>query len=130
MGQSAIAAHRQVHLGELDRSCSAAPIAAATASQAKQLSLMILHRIVSDNRSFILQRPILVRLDFRAGWWTHEYAPWGIAGCGETENASLEEFCIYFACTWDGLVHESDANLTVDAQNLKDLLRRQVTLVE
>ncbi len=55
--------------------------------------------------------------------WTCELASLRIMGYGESQDQAVEDFFEDFFATYDGLVHEDDASLTVDARLAKRALR-------
>lgn len=87
-------------------------------------------RVVYGDRIFRLTTPIHVNVDFRDGLWIHECEPLGILAYGESRGKSLNAFRMDFAACWDLVAEEDDANLTVDARELKQKFRELVQEVQ
>jgi len=91
---------------------------------------ILLTRVIHGNRRFNLKERISVEVDFREGLWVHEYEPLGMHGFGTSRAESLMAFRTDFAACWDEIACEADKNLTPDARDLKEKLRKIVDKVE
>ena len=87
-------------------------------------------RIDYGNRRFLLQEQIQIQQDFRDGVWVYEFEPLKVLGYGLSRHEALVTFRKDFAVCWDDIVQEEDANLTLDAQELKQKLKQLVKEVQ
>jgi len=72
---------------------------------------------------FTLTEPIRIQETYERGTWMRRYDHLGILAYGRSREEAIAAFCEEFACCWEEIAREEDANLTSDAQELKGKLR-------
>jgi hypothetical protein len=82
--------------------------------------------LACSNWQFTLAKPICILETYERGTWTRRYDPLGILAYGRSREEAIAAFCEEFACCWEEIALEEDANLTSDAQELKGKLRSTV----
>ena len=99
---------------------------------ARSVQLLPLYwtKIIYGNHQYKLRERVTINVDFRDGLWIHECESLGIMGYGPSRSESLNAFRMEFASCWDYVAQEDDANLTLDAQDLKKRLLALVELPE
>lgn len=90
------------------------------------ISPVLIESISSCGKSFKFKRPICVAVDHESGYWVHEYQPLKIYAYGETLSESRRAFDQDFAACWDGIANEPDEKLTLDAREMKNVMRELV----
>ena len=100
--------------------------------EARPADMAPLHwrHVVHGRRLFCLRSPIQISVGLRDGLSIHECASLGVIAYGASPAESLEAFRADFAACWDSIAQEDDANLTLDAQQLKRTLLALVDCVE
>lgn len=83
-----------------------------------------------NNTSFILKKSTTRSLKHQNGLWMYECPRYGLHTFSENKQESLQQLNEEFAFLYDGLIHETDDNLTQDAIELRDLLKLDVLKVE
>jgi len=86
-------------------------------------TLVLLDEIWSSDRVLKLRNPVQADMYWADELWTCELASLRIMGYGESKEQAVKDFCEDFFVTYDGLVHEDDSSLTVDARLAKRALR-------
>ena len=92
----------------------------------ESITPVYIESISSCGRSFKFNRPICVVVDHESGYWIHEYHALEIYSYGETCAESRRMFDEDFVACWDGIADEPDEKLTLDARELKKVLRELV----
>lgn len=82
--------------------------------------------LACSNWKFTLAKPICIQEAYERGTWIRRYDPLGILAYGRSREEVIAAFCEEFACCWEEIAREEDANLTSDAQDLKHRLRDTV----
>ena len=86
--------------------------------------------IQSGSRRFMLRhelRPVLTR---EGSLWSCELDELRLMGYGYARREAIQTFMDDFAATYDGLIHERDSDLTLDAKELRDGIAGLVAAVE
>ncbi len=78
------------------------------------------------NRKFRLQHATLCVVTVEDGIWTHEIPQLKLSGYGPSERESRNALSMALAASWDDIAAEDDSALTLDAQQLKALLRSTI----
>lgn len=68
---------------------------------------------------FKMTKPICVQESYDDGIWVRRFDPLGILAYGQSRDEVADAFCDEFACCWEEIAREDDANLTEDARELK-----------
>jgi hypothetical protein len=114
----------------LDEPSEVRPIEGVLDVRSVRLEPLLGDEIIHGNRSFVLHKPIQIRIDCQDGIWIHEYEPLGILSYAPSRAESLDAFRMDFAACWDLVAQESDEKLTADARELKRKLLNLVKKVE
>jgi hypothetical protein len=94
-----------------------------TTGMAPAPSLVLLDEIWSSDRVLKLRKTVQADMYWADELWTCELTSLRIMGYGESQDQAVEDFCEDFFATYDGLVHENDCSLTVDARLAKRALQ-------
>ena len=86
-------------------------------------------QILWQGRVFHLSKPIDLTIEREGAYYVIGYQPLGITGYGHSEREALESFADDFSFTWDTYGMARDGDLTQDARDLKQNLRRLVARV-
>jgi hypothetical protein len=86
-------------------------------------TLVLLDEIWSADRVLKLREAVQADMYWADGLWTCELTSLRIMGYGESQDQAVEDFFEDFFATYDGLVHENDSSLTVDARLAKRALQ-------
>jgi hypothetical protein len=86
-------------------------------------TLVLLDEIWSPDRVLKLREAVQADMYWADELWTCELASLRIMGYGESQDQAVKDFCEDFFVTYDGLVHEDDSSLTVDARLAKRALQ-------
>ena len=95
-----------------------------------QLTPLYWSRVIYNNRSFILTKPMQLLVNFLDGIWVHEHQQLGIIAYGKSRAESLNAFRMEFAALWDDYALEEDDLLSDDAKALKKAMSNFVKDVE
>jgi len=71
---------------------------------------------------FRMAKPISVQESYDEGVWIRRLDSLGILAYGRSRDEVTKAFCEEFACCWEEIAREDDANLTADAQELKSTI--------
>ena len=78
--------------------------------------------LAHENRRFIFNRQIAVRVIREEGGWTYESDEIELMGFGHSRGEAESSFCFGFVAQWDDLACEEDEKLTQDAIDMKRTL--------
>jgi hypothetical protein len=95
-----------------------------------QLTPLYWSRVIYNNRSFILTKPMQLLVNFLDGIWVHEHQQLGIIAYGKSRAESLNAFRMEFAALWDDYALEEDGLLSDDAKALKKAMSNLVKDIE
>jgi hypothetical protein len=88
---------------------------------------MPLRGLAHQNRTFMFNRALVVRVTQEDGVWAFESDNPELTGFGHTRDEAEASFCFGFAFNWDQIAREDDENLMQGAIELK---RTLLALVE
>ena len=91
---------------------------------------LIWAELVYENRRFVFDRQIAVRVTREEGGWTYESDEIELMGFGHTRGEAESSFCFGFVAQWDDIACEDDENLTQDAIGMKRALQALVKTEE
>jgi len=92
--------------------------------------LLRFDEIRASDRVLKLREVVQAEMYWEDGLWVCEYESLRIMGYDESRERAVENFCEDFLATYDGLVHENDSSLTVDARLAKKALQHLVLASE
>ncbi|MGD0094567.1 MAG: hypothetical protein ABSE73_32050 [Planctomycetota bacterium] len=88
-----------------------------------------LARFQWQNRRFLLKNPASCTLDFQDGLWVYECPRYGMHTFSTNRHEAFAKFNEEFAFLYDGLYNQPDDALTLDAIQLRDVLRNDLEKV-
>jgi hypothetical protein len=78
--------------------------------------------LTHQNRTFMFNRAMVVRVTLEDGVWAFESDDPELTGFGYTRDEAEASFCFSFAFNWDQIAREDDENLMQGAIELKQTL--------
>lgn len=83
-----------------------------------------------NNKRFILKEPVICTLEYRNNLWVYECPRYGLHTFSEDRHEALHQLGEEFRFLYEGLINESDENLTQDAIELREVLKADIIRVE